>query len=67
MLRQSVQMDQPLLRKVDAVTFRVPDLESGLAFYGEALGHAVRWRNDEIVKRVYERLMERLNELERKR
>ena len=48
MLRQSVQMDQPLLRKVDAVTFRVPDLDSGLAFYGDALGHALRWRNDEI-------------------
>ena len=46
--RQSVQMDQPLLRKVDAVTFRVPDLDSGLAFYGDALGHALRWRNDEI-------------------
>jgi len=41
-------MDQPLLRKVDAVTFRVPDLNSGLAFYGDALGHLLRWRNDEI-------------------
>lgn len=41
-------MGQPLLRKVDAVTFRVPDLDSGLAFYRDALGHALRWRNDEI-------------------
>lgn len=41
-------MDRPLLRKVDAVTFRVPDLDSGLAFYRDALGHQLRWRNDEI-------------------
>jgi hypothetical protein len=26
-------MTHPLLRKVDAVTFRVPDLDSGIAFY----------------------------------
>jgi predicted enzyme related to lactoylglutathione lyase len=40
--------DAPLLRKVDAVTFRVPDLDSGLRFYRDVLGHEVRWRNDEI-------------------
>jgi predicted enzyme related to lactoylglutathione lyase len=38
----------PLLRKVDAVTVRVPDLDSGLRFYQDALGHELRWRNDEI-------------------
>lgn len=38
----------PLLRKVDAVTVRVPDLDRGLHFYRDALGHALRWRNDEI-------------------
>jgi predicted enzyme related to lactoylglutathione lyase len=38
----------PLLRKVDAVTIRVPDLESGLAFYRDKLGHELLWRNDEI-------------------
>jgi predicted enzyme related to lactoylglutathione lyase len=37
-----------LLRKVDAVTFRVPDLDTGLAFYSERLGHALCWRNDDI-------------------
>lgn len=41
-------MNPPLLRKVDAVTFHVPDLDSGLAFYRHALGHQLRWRNDEI-------------------
>jgi predicted enzyme related to lactoylglutathione lyase len=40
--------DPPLLRKVDAVTVRVPDLESGLRFYQNVLGHQPRWRNDEI-------------------
>jgi predicted enzyme related to lactoylglutathione lyase len=37
-----------LLRKVDAVTVRVPDLDSGLAFYRDGLGHELIWRNDEI-------------------
>ncbi|MFI6680862.1 VOC family protein [Kribbella sp. NPDC050470] len=37
-----------LLRAVDAVTVRVPDLDSGLAFYRDALGHELVWRNDEI-------------------
>lgn len=38
----------PVLRKVDAVTIRVPDLDSGLAFYRDKLGHELLWRNDEI-------------------
>jgi predicted enzyme related to lactoylglutathione lyase len=41
-------MVEPLLRQVDAVTVRVPNLEDGLAFYAERLGHPLRWRNDEI-------------------
>jgi predicted enzyme related to lactoylglutathione lyase len=40
--------NKPVLRKVDAVTIRVPDLDSGLAFYRDKLGHALLWRNDEI-------------------
>lgn len=39
---------RPVLRKVDAVMIRVPDLESGLAFYRDQLGHGLLWRNDEI-------------------
>jgi predicted enzyme related to lactoylglutathione lyase len=35
-----------LLRYVDAVTFRVPDLESGIAFYQGVLGHQVLWRDE---------------------
>jgi predicted enzyme related to lactoylglutathione lyase len=37
---------EPLLQYVDAVTVPVPDLDSGLAFYGDVLGHALIWRND---------------------
>jgi predicted enzyme related to lactoylglutathione lyase len=36
------------MRKVDAVTIRVPDLDAGLAFYRDALGHELIWRNDEL-------------------
>ena len=38
----------PLLQKVDAVTVRVPDLDTGLRFYRDALGHELVWRHDEI-------------------
>jgi predicted enzyme related to lactoylglutathione lyase len=41
-------MTRPLLRKIDAVTFRVPDLDSGIAFYVGRLGHTLNWRNDDI-------------------
>jgi predicted enzyme related to lactoylglutathione lyase len=39
---------KPLLQKVDAVTVPVPDLDAGLRFYRDRLGHQLRWRNDEI-------------------
>jgi predicted enzyme related to lactoylglutathione lyase len=41
-------MSDGLLQKVDAVTFNVPNLDVGLAFYVDRLGHTVNWRNDEI-------------------
>jgi predicted enzyme related to lactoylglutathione lyase len=37
---------KPLLQMVDAVTFVVPDLDVGLKFYGDGLGHQLLWRND---------------------
>jgi len=37
-----------LLRKIDAVTVPVPDLDSGLEFYTERLGHQLLWRNDAL-------------------
>jgi predicted enzyme related to lactoylglutathione lyase len=38
----------PLLQKVDAVTVPVPDLDTGLRFYHDSLGHELRWRNDQV-------------------
>jgi predicted enzyme related to lactoylglutathione lyase len=37
-----------LLKRVDAVTVRVPDLDDGLRFYRDVLGHRLRWRNDSL-------------------
>jgi predicted enzyme related to lactoylglutathione lyase len=36
----------PLLSAVDAVTVPVPDLDAGLAFYRDRLGHRLLWRHD---------------------
>lgn len=36
----------PLLRKVDCVRLYVPDLEAGLAFYRDQLGHELIWRTE---------------------
>ena len=33
-----------MIRKVDAVMVRVPDLDRALAFYRDHLGHALIWR-----------------------
>lgn len=38
----------PLIRSIDAIAIPVPDLDTGLAFYRDTLGHPLRWRNDEI-------------------
>ena len=38
----------PLLRLVDAVTVPVPDLDAGLRFYRDRLGHRLLWRNDAV-------------------
>jgi predicted enzyme related to lactoylglutathione lyase len=38
----------PLFQKVDAVTIPVADLDAGLRFYRDSLGHELRWRNDAI-------------------
>jgi predicted enzyme related to lactoylglutathione lyase len=40
--------DAPLLRLVDAVTIPVPDLDEGLRFYRDQLGHQLLWRHDDI-------------------
>ena len=35
-----------LIRKVDCIRLYVPDLEAGLAFYRDRLGHALIWRTE---------------------
>ncbi len=37
-----------MLRSIDSVTVNVPDLDAGLHFYRDRLGHTLLWRNDEI-------------------
>lgn len=37
---------ESLLQYVDAVTVPVPDLDRGMAFYRDVLGHQLIWRND---------------------
>jgi predicted enzyme related to lactoylglutathione lyase len=39
---------EPLLRRVDAVTVPVPDVDEGLRFYRDVLGHELLWRNDDV-------------------
>ena len=39
----------PLVGKVDCVRFYVPDLDAGLAFYRDELGHRLLWRTEKEV------------------
>jgi lactoylglutathione lyase len=39
-------MTEPLFRKVDCIRLYVPDLEAGLAFYRDQLGHPLIWRTE---------------------
>ncbi|NNC13755.1 bleomycin resistance protein [Planctomonas sp. JC2975] len=45
---QRSTVDEALLLSVDAVMLAVSDLDAGIAFYRDGLGHQLRWRNDEI-------------------
>jgi predicted enzyme related to lactoylglutathione lyase len=38
----------PVLQYVDAVTVPVPDLDAGMAFYCDVLGHELIWRNEAL-------------------
>src|SRR5215467_11399254 len=40
----SAKPPEPLLRKFDCLQIPVPDLEAGLAFYRNLLGHPLIWR-----------------------
>ena len=40
--------ERALLRSVDSVSVPVPDLDAGLRFYRDRLGHSLLWRHDEV-------------------
>ena len=39
-------MAGPVFRKVDCIRIPVPDIEAGLSFYRDRLGHALLWRTE---------------------
>ena len=40
---------EPLVRKVDCIQIHVPDLDAGLVFYRDRLGHQVIWHTERAV------------------
>ena len=40
-------MVEPLFRKVDCIRLYVSDLEAGLSFYRDQLGHPLAWRTEQ--------------------
>lgn len=40
------EITMALLRKVDCIRLYVPDLEAGLSFYRDRLGHELLWRTE---------------------
>ena len=40
---------EPLVRKIDCIQIHVPDLDAGLAFYRDQLGHQLVWRTERAV------------------
>ena len=43
------RLPEPLIRKVDCVQIQVPNLDAGLAFYRDQLGHRLIWRTERAV------------------
>ena len=43
------RLPEPVIRKVDCVQIQVPNLEAGLAFYRDQLGHQLVWRTERAV------------------
>ena len=42
-------LPEPLIRKVDAIQIHVPDLDAGLRFYRDLLGHEIIWRTEQAI------------------
>ena len=45
----SPSQPEPLVRKIDCIRLYVADLDAGLAFYRDRLGHTLIWRTPEAV------------------
>ena len=39
-------LSKPYVKKIDALQIPVPDLDAGLAFYRDGLGHELVWRSE---------------------
>lgn len=46
MPRMDRRISTPLFQKIDCLQIPVPDLEAGLAFYRDRLGHELIWRTN---------------------
>jgi lactoylglutathione lyase len=42
-------LPEPLIRKVDAIQIHVPNLDAGLRFYRDLLGHEIIWRTERAI------------------
>jgi catechol 2,3-dioxygenase-like lactoylglutathione lyase family enzyme len=42
-------LPEPVIRKVDAIQIHVPDLDTGLRFYRDSLGHELIWRTERAI------------------
>jgi predicted enzyme related to lactoylglutathione lyase len=40
---------KPLFQRIDCIRISVPDLEAGLIFYSDQLGHELIWRTEESI------------------
>jgi len=40
-------MKPPLIKKVDCIQLYVPDIQSGIKFYQDKLGHKLKWRTND--------------------
>lgn len=46
---KEISNKEPLFRKVDCIRVPVPDIEKGLKFYKDLLGHEIIWRTESAV------------------
>lgn len=45
-MQESISAPEPLFRNVDCIRLAVADLDAGLAFYRDRLGHSLVWKTE---------------------